>query len=82
METQGFTVVTATSVADAFRQIQLSAPEYAVVDMRLHDGCGLDVISLLKQQQPDVRAIILTGYGNISCYCPDILCEPPNQRGS
>ena len=66
MEAQGFRVITANSVADAFSQIQLSAPEYAVVDMRLHDGCGLDVISLLKQQRPDVRAIILTGYGNIA----------------
>jgi len=66
MEAQGFTVITATSVADALSQIQLSAPEYAVVDMRLHDGCGLGVISLLKQQRPDVRAIILTGYGNIA----------------
>ena len=66
MEAQGFRVITANSVADAFDQIQLSAPEYAVVDMRFHDGCGLDVISLLKQQRPDVRAIILTGYGNIA----------------
>ena len=66
MEAQGFTVITVTSVADALSQIQLSAPEYAVVDMRLHDGCGLGVISLLKQQRPDVRAIILTGYGNIA----------------
>jgi two-component system, response regulator RegA len=66
MEAQGFGVITANSVADAFDQIQLSAPEYAVVDMRFHDGCGLDVISLLKQQRPDVRAIILTGYGNIA----------------
>jgi two-component system, response regulator RegA len=47
-------------------QIQLSAPEYAVVDMRFHEGCGLDVISLLKQQRPEVSAIILTGYGNIA----------------
>ena len=66
MKAQGFRVITANSVADAFGQIQLSAPEYAVVDMRLHDGCGLDVISLLKQQRPDARAIILTGYGNIA----------------
>jgi two-component system response regulator RegA len=66
MEAQGFGVITANSVADAFDQIQLSAPEYAVVDMRLHDGCGLDVISLLKQQRPDVRAIILTDYGSIA----------------
>jgi two-component system response regulator RegA len=66
MEAQGFRVITANSVADAFDQIQLSAPEYALVDMRFHDGCGLDVISFLKQQRPDVRAIILTGYGNIA----------------
>jgi two-component system, response regulator RegA len=67
MEAQGFRVITANSVADAFGQIQLSVPGYAVVDMRLHDGCGgLDVISLLKQQRPDARAIILTGYGNIA----------------
>jgi two-component system response regulator RegA len=67
MEAQGFSVITANSVADAFDQIQLSAPEeYAVVDMLFHDGCGLDVISFLKQQRPGVRAIILTGYGNIA----------------
>jgi two-component system response regulator RegA len=66
MEAQGFSVITAKSVADASSQIQLSAPEYAVVDMRFHDGCGLNVISLLKQQRPEVRAIILTGYGNIA----------------
>jgi two-component system, response regulator RegA len=59
-------VITAKSVADASSQIQLSAPEYAVVDMRFHDGCGLEVISLLKQQRPEARAIILTGYGNIA----------------
>jgi two-component system response regulator RegA len=66
MEAQGFSVITAKSVADASSQIQLSAPEYAVVDMRFHDGCGLNVISLLKQHRPEVRAIILTGYGNIA----------------
>ena len=43
-----------------------SAPEYAVVDMRFDDGCGLDVVAALKQQRPDARAVILTGYGNIA----------------
>ena len=59
-------VITAGSVFDGLAQIELSAPEYAVVDMRLDDGCGLDLISALKQQRPDARAIILTGYGNIA----------------
>ena len=66
METQGFKVTTAKSVTDGLDQIKLSAPAYAVVEMRLADGCGLDVISALKQQRPDARAIILTGYGNIA----------------
>jgi two-component system response regulator RegA len=43
-----------------------TAPAFAVVDMRLNDGNGLDVISALKQRRPDARAIILTGYGNIA----------------
>ena len=41
-------------------------PAFAVVDMRLGDGNGLDVISALKKRRPDARGIILTGYGNIA----------------
>jgi two-component system, response regulator RegA len=66
MEARGFKVMTAGSVCDGLAQIQLSAPEYAVVDLRFGDGCGLDVVAALKQQRPDARAIILTGYGNIA----------------
>jgi two-component system, response regulator RegA len=66
LEVRGFEVRTATSVNDGLAQIELSAPEYAVVDMRLNDGCGLDVISILKQKRPDARGLILTGYGNIA----------------
>jgi two-component system response regulator RegA len=63
---RGFKVTTAISVADGLAQIKLSPPAYAVVDLRFEDGCGLDIISALKQQRPDARAIILTGYGNIA----------------
>src|SRR4029077_9566952 len=66
MEARGFKVTTAGSVFEGLAQVKLSAPEYAVVDIRLEDGCGLDVISALKQQRPDARAIVLTGYGNIA----------------
>jgi two-component system response regulator RegA len=66
MEARGFEVTTAGSLFDGLTQVKLSAPEYAVVDTRLEDGCGLDVISALKQQRPGARAIILTGYGNIA----------------
>jgi two-component system response regulator RegA len=66
MEMRGYKVTTAKSVADGLAQIKLSAPAYAVVDMRLDDGCGLDIISALKLRRPDARAIIQTGYGNIA----------------
>ena len=66
MEGRGFTVTTAESVADGLTQLETTSPAFAVVDMRLDDGNGLDVISALKRRRPDARAIILTGYGNIA----------------
>jgi two-component system, response regulator RegA len=66
MEGRGFAVTTAESVADGLIQVEKAAPAFAVVDMRLGDGSGLDVISALKQRRPDARGIILTGYGNIA----------------
>ncbi len=66
MESRGFTVTTAESVAEGLSQLETALPAFAVVDMRLEDGNGLDVISALKQRRPDARAIILTGYGNIA----------------
>jgi two-component system response regulator RegA len=66
METRGFVVTTAESVADGILQVEKAAPAFAVVDMRLGDGNGLDVISAMKRRRPEARAIILTGYGNIA----------------
>ena len=66
LESRGFGVTTAESVADGLLQVEQSAPAYAVVDMRLGDGNGLDVISALKRRRPEARGIILTGYGNIA----------------
>lgn len=66
METRGFTVATADTVAEGLAAIGRSAPAFAVIDLRLTDGSGLDVISKLKEKRPDSRGIILTGYGNIA----------------
>ena len=66
MESRGFDVTTAESVSEGLLQVEKSAPAFAVIDMRLGDGTGLDVISALKSRRPDARAIILTGYGNIA----------------
>jgi two-component system response regulator RegA len=66
METRGFVVTTAETVADGLQQVEKAAPAFAVVDMRLGDGTGLDVISALKRRRPEARGIVLTGYGNIA----------------
>jgi two-component system, response regulator RegA len=65
METRGFVVSQAGSVAEGLAAIAKAPPAFAVIDMRLLDGNGLDVISELKARRPDARGIILTGYGNI-----------------
>ena len=66
LEQRGFAVATAESVAEGLLQVEQAAPAFAVVDMRLGDGNGLDVVSALKRKRPEARAIVLTGYGNIA----------------
>jgi two-component system response regulator RegA len=66
MESRGFQVTAVDSVAEGLATIRRTAPAFAVVDMRLGDGNGLDIISELKGLRPDSRGIILTGYGNIA----------------
>ena len=66
MENRGFDVRMAETVAAGIEQVKREPPGYAVVDLRLTDGSGLDVIGALHQARPDARAVVLTGYGNIA----------------
>jgi len=66
MEARGYQVRVAESVAEGLSAIESEAPAFAVIDMRLGDGNGLDVIERLKNRRPDARGVILTGYGNIA----------------
>lgn len=66
MEGRGFEVTSCDSVSEGLAHIGRTAPAFAVVDLRLGDGNGLDVVSALKSRRPDARAIVLTGYGNIA----------------
>lgn len=66
METRGFEVTACDNVSEGLSAIGKSPPAFAVVDLRLGDGNGLDVVSALKSQRPDARTIVLTGYGNIA----------------
>ncbi|GEQ99048.1 two-component system response regulator [Iodidimonas gelatinilytica] len=66
MEGYGFQVQLAEGIEDALRLAHLHKPGYAVVDMRLEDGNGLDLVPQLRDVRPDMRVVILTGYGNIA----------------
>ena len=66
MELRGFVVETAESVEEALAKARAAPPAYAVVDMRLGDGNGLDVVSAIREKRAEARAVILTGYGNIA----------------
>lgn len=66
MEKRGFTVTGAGSVAEGLEAVKADPPAFAVLDMRLTDGSGLDVVSALRDANPDARIIMLTGYGNIA----------------
>ena len=66
MEARGYEVRVAESVSDGVAEVKKSPPDYAVVDLRLGDGNGLDVIEALHSTRPDARVVVLTGYGNIA----------------
>lgn len=66
MEKRGFAVTTAGSVAEAKAKVAVAPPAYAVFDLRLEDGNGLDVVEVLREKRPDSRIIVLTGYGAIA----------------
>ena len=66
MEARGYVVDIADNVADGLKKAEAAPPAFAVVDMRLDDGNGLDVIELLRRRRPNSRMVVLTGYGNIA----------------
>ena len=66
MEKRGFAPVMAESVAEGLAACRAGPPAFAVVDLRLEDGNGLDVVEALREARPDSRIIVLTGYGAIA----------------
>ena len=65
MERRGFQVRTAESIADGLAAAREVAPAFAVLDLRLADGSGLDIVPAIREARPDARIVMLTGYGNI-----------------
>ncbi|MDP6708340.1 MAG: ActR/PrrA/RegA family redox response regulator transcription factor [Alphaproteobacteria bacterium] len=66
MEKRGFQVSLAASVREGIAEAERRPPRFAVVDLRLGDGSGLDVVEALRRQSEATRIIVLTGYGNIA----------------
>ena len=66
MEKRGFVVEIAGSVAAGKAIATARPPAYAVCDLRLEDGNGLDVVEVLREKRPDCRVVVLTGYGAIA----------------
>ena len=66
MEKKGFKVESYGAVEKAQRRLKEKNFNYAIVDMRLEDGSGLEIIQNLKRVSPETRSLLLTGYGNIA----------------
>ena len=66
MEKRGFEVSHALNVSDGKKLVSSSPPAFAVVDLKLNDGNGLEVVEQLRRTRPDSKIIVLTGYGAIA----------------
>ena len=67
MEKKGFEVIQADSVQRGINSLRLKKPAFAVVDLRLGDGNGLEVVKQIQNSSSNTtsRIVMLTGYGNI-----------------
>jgi two-component system response regulator RegA len=66
METRGFEVRVAETVREGIAMARDNPPAFAVVDLKLEDGNGLDVVETLHETRPQCRVVVLTGFGNIA----------------
>ena len=65
MEKKGFLVSQADGVKEGISSVMMKKPAFAVVDLRLGDGNGLEVVKQIQSQNSKSRIVMLTGYGNI-----------------
>ena len=66
MEKKGFMVKEAKTVSEGLQIVKNSSPpSFALIDLRLEDGSGLDVVKELSKNKKDCRIVMLTGYGNL-----------------
>jgi len=80
---RGYEILPATSIADALDQALASVPPFAVIDLKLEQESGLDLIPRLREINPDMTIVVLTGYASIATAvtaikrgASDYLCKP------
>ncbi len=66
MEKRGFHVLPANTMEEFEKLLEINAPNYAVIDLRLEDGTGLDAIEKIRRKKSDSKIVVLTGYGAIA----------------
>jgi len=66
LESRGFAPVLVGSVQEAVAEVKAHPPAFAVLDLRLEDGNGLQVVQAIQSARPDAKVVMLTGYGNIA----------------
>ena len=66
MQKKGFNVENFSNSLETINRINVKKFDYAIVDMRLKDGSGLELIKKIKEKNPNTKSLLLTGYGNIA----------------
>ena len=66
MEKKGFNVESFGNAKNSIKRIKEKNFDYAIVDMKLDDGSGLELIRIIKENNPNTKPLLLTGYGNIA----------------
>lgn len=66
MQRRGYEVMTAESVESAMTIANQHAPEYAVIDLKMHGASGLELVKYLHQLDAQTRMVVLTGYASIA----------------
>lgn len=62
---RGFQVGSAATGQDALARVQVEPPEVAVVDLRLPDLSGTELLRRLRRAAPDTEVIVLTGHASL-----------------
>lgn len=63
---RGFEVETAREFQDALANIELQLHDFAVVDLKMPGGSGLALVERLKQRNPQMRIVVLTGFASVA----------------